>query len=372
MTSHRKNHLAHIKVEGFKSIKQLDLAMRSVNVLIGANGAGKSNFISIFTFLRYLSEGRLQHYVERHGFANTFFHFGTKQTAKIVFDLTVNINGYHVEFKHGINDDTLVFDHEYCTIEDSSRKFTIKGIRGESGLLPDGEADSIYVRNFTRDYLQQCKVYHFHDTGPAAGFKQAQPVCDNTFLAMDARNIGPFLKRIQDESPQSYREIVKTVQVVAPFFRDFYLQPQGAEGSKKILLRWLHKHHDTPFSANQLSDGMARFICLTTLFLQPEHLRPETTIIDEPELGLHPVALEVLADMIKLTAAKAAKNQVICSTQSIAFANHFEPEDCIVADQEKGVSVFRRLEREDLEDWLDEYGVGDLWDKNLVGGRPEW
>lgn len=369
MSEQQNTHLHQIKLKGFKSIKNLDLKMNPINILIGANGAGKSNFISLFTFLRNLSEGKLQTYAERQGYANTFFHFGSKTTPKIIIDIDIGNNGYHVEFVHGETNDTLVFDTEYCTVYSSSRQWHIKGKLGESGLLPGSEAVSNLVRQYTREYMQKCRVYHFHDTSPTAGFKQAKKLSSSTILNSDASNLAPFLRFLRDHHQSSYQEIVSTIKTVAPFFHDFHLEPSGEEGDESLLLRWIHRDYDIPFSANQLSDGTARFICMAVLFLQPERFRPSTIVLDEPELGLHPAALNVLAEIVK-TASK--KNQVICSTQSVAFANQFDPEDFIVVDQENGVSTFKRLDRKALEHWLEDYGMGDIWTKNLIGGRPEW
>lgn len=362
------NHLHHVKIKGFKSIKILDLNMRSINILIGANGAGKSNFISLFTFLRNLSEGKLQSYVEKNGFANTFFHFGAKHTPKITIDIDIGHNGYHVDFIHGEANDALVFENEFCTFSGSNRTYKIKGKLGESGLR-SGEAESEYVRDYTRTYMQKCRVYHFHDTGSTAGFKQAQKLSSSFSLQPDASNLAPFLRYLKSHHAKSYEEIVSAIQTVTPFFHDFHLEPQGEKGDESVLLRWIHREHDAPFSANQLSDGTARFICMATLFLQPDMSKPSTIVLDEPELGLHPAALDVLAEIIK---SVSKKTQVICSTQSVAFANQFAPEDFIVVDQKKGESTFKRLERSALEHWLEDYGMGDIWTKNLIGGRPEW
>lgn len=369
MTEQQNTHLHRVKIEGFKSIKQLDLAMNPINILIGANGAGKSNFISLFTFLRNLSDGKLQSYVEKNGFANTFFHFGAKKTPKIAIHINVGQNGYHVEFSHGEANDALVFENEYCTYSGSHKTFRIKGKLGESGLRPDAEADSEYVKKYTREYMQKCRVYHFHDTSPTAGFKQAQKLSASFALQSDASNLAPFLRFLKSSHYANYEEIVTAIQTVTPFFHDFYLEPQGEKGDESILLRWIHRDHDTPFSANQLSDGTARFICMATLFLQPDWSKPSTIVLDEPELGLHPAALDVLAEIIK---SVSKETQVICSTQSVAFANRFEPEDFIVVDQKKGESTFKRLERSKLGNWLEDYGMGDIWTKNLIGGRPEW
>ncbi len=318
-------------------------------------------------FLNQLSQGRLRTYVEQQGFANTFFHFGAKHTPKIGLKLDVGNNGYHVVFVHGANDDSLIFEEEFCTLTGSSMKWQVKGKLGESGLFP-GEKSS-HVREYTRKYLEDCRVYHFHDTSASAGFKQANELSASDYLYKDAKNLAPFLYRLRKDYPKTYQEIVSTIQTVTPFFHDFYLEPRGREGEEKILLKWLHRDHDETFSANQLSDGTARFICLATLFLQPQELQPNTIVLDEPELGLHPAALDVLTEIIKST---AKENQVICSTQSISFANLFAPEEFIVVDQEKGISSFRRLDKSSLNHWLEDYGMGDIWNKNLIGGRPEW
>ncbi|HFU75816.1 MAG TPA: ATP-binding cassette domain-containing protein [Arcobacter sp.] len=357
---HKTPHLGNISVKGYKSIKSLDLNMSAINILIGANGAGKSNFISLFSFLNQLSQGKLRIYVEQQGFANTFFHFGAKHTPKISLKLDIGNNGYHVVFVHGANDDSLIFEEESCTF--TSMSWQLQGKLGESGLLSESKAGF-------REYLENCRVYHFHDTSSSAGFKQANELNASDYLYKDAKNLASFLYRLRADYPKSYRDIVSTIQTVAPFFHDFYLEPRGRQGEEKILLKWLHRDHDETFSANQLSDGTARFICLTSLFLQPQELRPNTIVLDEPELGLHPASLEVLADMIKST---AKHNQVICSTQSISFANLFAPEEFIVVDQEKGISTFRRLDKSSLSHWLEDYGMGDIWNKNLIGGRPEW
>ena len=373
MPDNQNTHLENLTIKGFKSINSLDLVMKPVNILIGANGSGKSNFISIFTFLRNLSEGKLQNYVEKNGFANAFFHFGSKTTPLIEVDIDVGYNGYHVEFVHGVGDDRLVFKREYCRIRSSPNKWVIKGSKGESGLLLGSEAKSDYVRGYTKGYLDKCRVYHFHDTGATAGFKQASDLGASDYLYSNANNIAAFLYRLKTSKDQefqkSYVDIIESIKTVAPYFHDFYLEPRGSENEEKILLKWLHRDHEEPFSANQLSDGTARFICMATLFLQPLVLRPKSIVLDEPELGLHPAALEVLAELVK---SASKENQVICSTQSVTFANQFEANDFIVVDQEKGASTFKRVDGEALKDWLEDYAMGDIWTKNIIGGRPEW
>lgn len=375
MADYKNAYLKHVEVYGFKSIKELNLEMAPINLLIGANGSGKSNFISLFTFFQSLSQGKLQNYVEKNGYAAAFFHFGPKITPQIEIDIAFGNNSYHVTFDHSANDDSLVFGSEYCTYVESKKQFSVKGLRGESGLIEHAEADSVFVRDYTRKYLKECRVYHFHDTGETAAYKRAIDVSAADFLYTDAGNIAAFLYRLKSSDDAAYRnsysEIVDAVKTVSPYFHDFYLEPVNhpKRNSASLLLKWLHRDHDEPFSANQLSDGSARFICMATLFLQPAELRPELIILDEPELGLHPAALEVLADIVKV---KSRESQVICSTQSVVFANQFQASDFIVVDLKRGVSSFNRVEEEELKEWLQEYAMGDIWAKNLIGGRPEW
>ena len=222
---------------------------------------------------------------------------------------------------------------------------------------------------YTKEHLQRFRVYHFHDTSDQAKFKKKSSLTDYHYLEKNAANIAPFLYHLKMNHGRDYQQIVSAIQSVAPFFHDFYLEPSGREGDESILLRWIHTKHENPFSANILSDGTARFICLAVLFLQPAKYRPDIIILDEPELGLHPAALNILADIIRVT---SKETQVICSTQSVTFSNSFAPEDFIIVEAKDGVSTFERPKKESLQQWLEDYGMGDIWAKNLIGGRPQW
>lgn len=215
--------------------------------------------------------------------------------------------------------------------------------------------------------IKNWRVYHFHDTSDSAYVKQLQGINDNIEMADDARNLAAFLYRLRETAPAAYQRIVKTVQMAAPYFNDFVLRPNPLN-PEKISLEWKADGSDVPFIAAQLSDGTLRFICLATLFLQPVELQPETILIDEPELGLHPYAIQLLASMIK----KAAKErQIIVSTQSVELLNEFQAEDVLVVEHKHKSTTFKRVDEEKLAVWLeDDYTLGDLWKHNLLGGRP--
>jgi len=150
---------------------------------------------------------------------------------------------------------------------------------------------------------------------------------------------------------------------MAPFIEDFVLEPDYS--GKNIRLGWKEYDKDFEFSADQLSDGTLRAIALTTLLLQPN--LPNLICIDEPELGLHPNAINVLADLLKKASTKA---QIIVSTQSPALIDNFEMENIIVSDRINGSSQFRRLQEKEYENWLEEYSLSQLWESNLIGGKP--
>lgn len=213
---------------------------------------------------------------------------------------------------------------------------------------------------------QNWRVYHFHDTGKGARVKQEHNISNNKMLLYDAANLAAFLYRLKNFFKPNYEEIVETIRLVAPYFDDFVLEPQ--EGNEEqIVLRWRQTGCEDVFNASQLSDGTLRFICLTTLLLQPHELQPATIIVDEPELGLHPYAITIFSELVRQL---SNEKQIIISTQSVELLNEFDVEDVIVVDRSDTGSEFRRLDPEQLKLWLDgDYTLGDLWKKNVLGGR---
>lgn len=354
--------LDRIQIEGFKSIRQLDLELNNLNILIGANGAGKSNFIEVFRLLREIVNKRLQFYVQQSGGANGLLHFGRKITNAVHIRFEFEHDYYEAKLESS-NDDTVFFADEYW--KKGRNQFTGGGNR-ESFLFHSEIADDEFTS--AKEVLQTLtnwQVYHFHDTSDSAPVKKTHDLNDNEYLRPDASNLAAFLYLLQEKHAHAYRQIVETIRLAAPFFDDFNLRPNPLN-EDKIRLEWREKNSDAYFDASFLSDGTLRFMCLATLLLQPN--LPSTILIDEPELGLHPFALTLLASMLR---SAATRTQVIVSTQSVSLVNQFSLEDIIVVDRIEGESQFKRLEAEPLEVWLEDYGMGDLWEKNVIGGRPQ-
>lgn len=364
--------LENITIQGFKSISSIQsLNLKPINIVIGPNGSGKSNFIGVFSFLHAIREGRLQDYVAKAGGANRVLHFGSKVTGKL--HLRIAFAGQTNQYSIGLEPtetDELVASTEFTYFWNKAYPnpigYLVPRNGKEAGI--SNEKISNPVSQYVRDHLDKWRVYHFHDTSVSSPMKKTMDVNDNRFLRPDGSNIAGFLYYLQQKHEASYDIIKRTVQRVAPFFEDFLLAPQKLN-PEKIRLEWRHKGSDDYFDASSLSDGTLRFIALTTLFLQPDAYRPSVILVDEPELGLHPYAITLLASLIKQA---SIKTQVIISTQSPLLLDHFEPEDVLVAERVDGGTTLTRLESsENLDKWLEEYSLGQLWEKNELGGRPK-
>lgn len=358
--------LSRIEVEGFKSIRELKLDLRPLNILIGSNGSGKSNFISLFKLLNQAVEQQFQLSVRQGGGANALLHYGRRKTSQIRVLLMFEQNGYECVWVP-TNDDALIFKEERGYFHDFryprpySEGYTVTL---QESVLPTVAKERGRIPGYVLERLKSWKVYHFHDTSDSAPVKATGDINDNFYFRSDAANLAPFLFNLQKIHPKSFDSIRDTVRMVVPFFDDFILRPVP-ENQTKIRLEWKERESDYPFLAHHLSDGTLRFICLATLLLQP-HL-PSTILIDEPELGLHPYAITVLASLMQ---SAATRTQVIATTQSISLLNEFSPEDLIVVNRRDGQSTFEHPNQDYLVEWLKAYSLGDLWEKNVLGGRP--
>lgn len=364
------NAINTLSISGFKSIRKLDeLSLSNLNVLIGANGAGKSNFVSYFRMLSEIVEGRLQLWCSKHGSADRILSYGVKETASLSTSVRFGDNGYDMELVPTVDgaftfqSETLYFDGPYYGVTRPNL-----GIgHSESHLRKETQGGtSQKIATYCYQSISRWKIYHFHDTSDTAGMKRLCAVHDNEHLRIDASNLAAFLYRLQSEQPDVYNQIRKTVRLAVPFFDDFVLKPMTLPSEEQqIRLLWKQQDSDYALWPSQLSDGSIRFICLVTALLQPNP--PSTIIIDEPELGLHPYAITLLGALVR---SAAKRTQVIISTQSVPLLNEFDISDLIVVERERGASVFKRLDKADFERWLEDYTVGELWEKNILGGRP--
>ncbi|MDQ5920976.1 MAG: Chromosome segregation protein [Pseudomonadota bacterium] len=384
------NFIKYIELENYKSIKKLGLDLTNLNVLIGANGAGKSNLISFFSFLQQMLKENLRAYVADKGGQDAFLYYGSKVSKYIAANLQLTDDGrfgnedeiIHYSFKlFPTVQNIFRFDNEevrcgdYYTSNLCSDEFEYYKYNNEYethlvGLYPieyEGDMGDLseeqWLKGFIQENFDYVQVFHFHDTSDTSPIKQPVADNDNLYLRSDGANVAAIIKLIHDTYPDYYRLLLDTVRMVVPDFHDFV----NREGSF-ISLEWFNKNNvDIPWKAYYLSDGSLRFITLATLLLMPAKLQPHTIIIDEPELGLHPSAIHILSGLIKRA---SQERQVIISTQSPTLLSNFNLENIIVVDKHGKSSEFKRLNKEELAVWMEDFTLPQLWEMNILGGRP--
>jgi predicted ATPase len=375
--------LTQICLNGYKSIgaKDTTIELGDITILLGANGVGKSNLISFFNLLYHIVNGSLQTHVAAEGYADTFLYLGQKQTqsihAHLTFEHEESVCTYQLSLMHGAGDKLLI-QKETVTYQQNHTELSftapISTAERESNLLSmarQGKPESAITQLLGMVFrlLDNCKVYHFQDTSVHAKVRQQGYIEDNRLLHADANNLAAFLYRLKENSHtySDYQKIVRYITMAMPQFGDFDLFPNG-QNQRYISLNWHEANHlNYLFGSHQISDGSLRFMCLATLLLQPAHLLPRIIVLDEPELGLHPSAIAYLNAMV-FTASQHA--QIIIATQSPRLVDEAEVNSIVVVERVDNASVFVRKREEDLADWLEEYSLSELWEKNVIGGLP--
>lgn len=368
-------HMSNIKlksftIKGYKSIESIEaFKPNAINVLIGPNGSGKSNFISFFKFLSWMlnSNGKLQEYVSFLGGANDILYDGVDITKSIDAEIQIQTDKGINEYKFSLmfaKPDRLVFKEEkYRYRKDNAsleEKWRSCGVGHEEAQLPivsNKTAGSII------NLLKKFIVYQFHNTSDTSPMRLKWSASDGRWLKQNGDNLASFLFRIKNEDKQYYFRIVKFLRSILPFFDDFDLYDEFGQ----VLLRWKEKGTNKVFNAGQASDGMLRCIALVSLLAQNPNDLPAVLFLDEPELGLHPSAIDLVTGLIK---AASYHCQVFVATQSVSMVNNFELEDLVIIERKGHASVYSRPDKEAVKTYLEEFTTGEIWEKNIIGGRP--
>ena len=375
--SRLRGRIETVTIRGFRSLENIEnLKLPQLTVLIGSNGAGKSNFIRFFDMLGWMLRGQnLQEFIARNGYGDDQLFMGARKTpridAEICIETNLGYNDYRFGLAHVTAGDILIFvDEAYRysnRIKGGNARWTVLNSAGfkEAGILEaaqssQGNQTAATVVNL----LKRCTIYQFHDTSSKANIKLPWDITDNFWLRSDGANLAAVLLRLQENDITRYKLITRQISRVLPTFGDFVLQP--AYG--KVELRWRGKYGDKTFGAHLTSDGSLRLFCLLTLLNLPKEALPDVLFLDEPELGLHPHAITLVSEMLKRL---KHDRQVIIATQSPYMVDCFDLEDVIVADLKGGATSLRTMPRAQYQEWLDdEYQVSDIWLKEMIGAAP--
>ncbi len=381
--------LRHLSASGFRSLRDVRLRdLPRCGVLIGANGSGKSNFLALLQMVAHVGSHSLSRYVGQSGGARSQLFRGTTVSRAIhvcaEFENERDWVAYDVELRPAPKD-RLVFENERAGRRTAAAQdyewISLGSGHFESGLTRERSAHPV-VRGVSHA-LRHLSYFHVHDTSPTSPMRSASRVRDARYLRSDGSNLAAYIHALKTspdaEFAAAWRRIIGLVRRIAPFVKDLSPAPlhptpttlpaeldEAEEPSESVLLDWIDDC-DQVFGSSHLSDGTLRAIALVTALAQPTSRRPRVIAIDEPELGLHPAALNVLSELMR---SVSATSQVIVATQSPALLDHFMPDETIVTERVDGATDFRRLDSGELAAWLGEYTLSELFDKNVLGGRP--
>lgn len=375
--------LTRLEVRGFRSLREVRLDLGELNVLIGPNGAGKSNLLAVLRMIALMRTGSLRRYVGEQGGASSLLHYGPSFTRELNLRLTFDAsekakNGYFARLGYAAGNGFTLLD-EMVTYQRTDRQRPIEvplGSGHAESLLaaeePPAGLDEIAQDTLkkTRTFVSRIGYFHFHDTSPTSPLRQSSRPAENRYLRSDGSNLAAFLYRLrrsEGEDRHSWNLFVALVGQIAPFIKSLepdFIDPDNP--GSHLMLYWTD-HRDYRFDVHDLSDGTLRAIALLAALAQPEKTLPKFIAIDEPELGLHPAAIGILASLLRSVSTRA---QILLATQSPALLDEFAPEEVAVIETRAGESTIRRLEPDALAAWLDDYSLAQLYDKNILGGRP--
>lgn len=402
--------LTNIEIEGFRSLRHVKLDLTGLTVLIGPNGSGKSNLLDAFALMAEAATGRLSDGIAKRGGINTLlsrhgeekifwgFEFAPEgeflsEGAPVFYKLQLRPVGAlpFVWFEQVSKD--AIPPHStplYLMHRDKQKPMTMfrsirTGLKEELNLqeqLKQAESKEIesqselaifQVKDQTTyptpykllRHLENWMLYRPIRVDSDAPVRSPQLARAGFHLFPDGSNLSSVLQAIQSQHPAIWDEICEILKNVYDDFRYLSFPAEGGDG--KILLRWWEYpfEKDYGFSANLLSDGTLRLLSLLAILKTPDP--PPLICIDEPEVGLHPDWIKLVAELLE---SAATRTQVIVTTHSPELVSHIRPQHVVVVEKEEGATTLSRLSEDELADWLDKFRLGDLWLAGHIGGRP--
>ena len=370
------NVIESVRIKGFRSFADMELEnLPQMTVLVGANGSGKSNLIQFFEMMGWMLDMHsLRTYVARRGGADDHLFGGRKITSSVKAEIAVRTGEGRADYRFELaytDDDRFVFTEEAYRFTATGQPADApwKRIDGsdhrEAKITDKTTGDGVRPRTARAlvDLFRRCPIYQFHDTSFDSRMKISSDATDAGRLRGDGANLAAVLLLLERKDRPRLDLICQYIGLAVPGFDRFQIEEQYG----KVLLRWKIKGMDKTVGAHQTSDGTLRFVTLVTLLNLPAHLLPDVLLLDEPELGLHPAAITVIGSMIDTV---AMDRQAIVATQSPQLVDNFRLDEIVVLEPGEDRTTVRRFTEAEYAHWLDEYSTGELWMKNVLGGRP--
>ena len=367
-----------VRIRGFRSLADVELAgIPKAAVLIGANGSGKSNFIRFFEMLSWMLIRQLGEFIERQGGADDQLYGGSRSTARLDGEIELHTSQGQNDYQFALSyahPDRFFFSEERFRfkrhrLQAEAQWQHFDGGHREAKIVEAAQSDDYPRINKNTALvivrlLRNCSVYQFHDTSDESNFKKKWDAKENNYLRRHGGNLAAVLRRLEQEDIRRYETICRHIGRILPVFDRFAIE----ENYGRVSLSWKAKGTDKTFGAHLTSDGSLRFFALVTLLNLPPEMLPNILLLDEPELGLHPAAIALIGGMIK---SLAEDRQVIVATQSPLLVDAFGLDEVFVLELRDGRTEVRKLSPDDYQVWLDDnFTSGELWQKNLFGGRP--
>ncbi len=382
--------LEHISIQGYRRLLSLNLEMRPLAVIVGANGVGKTSLLEVFSLLAASAKGQLESKISEYGGLNEILTRDKAQ--KIEFSLHTRLPNhdpleYILQVKpqgpfYEIGLETLTQNEvssrrsSYYSPHISSHGADVQYYDSEretGGPLRPNWQYNRYETSLSqvpkmfaepenlRQKLASCTFYGALNVLPNSPVRLPQPMRPVTLPGVNGEDLVVCLYYLRETDPDRFEVIEDTLKSAFPDFEKLSFPPVAAG---TLAMTWKDRNFSQPFYMNQLSEGTLRFLWLTTLLLSRD--LTAITLIDEPEVSLHPQLLSLLADLLR---DASQRTQLIVATHADRLVRALQPNEILVADQENGVTTMKWGDALDLERWLADYTMDELWGMNIFGGR---
>jgi predicted ATPase len=391
MNTENKYQIKRIRISGFRRLADIDLNLKEKRfmVLIGANGVGKTSFLDAMTTLSASASGQLNTTLSRFGGISSILTRGKRDKLTFAVDLEVPGNYKPLEYElslaprgagYAIIRETLSQQRDgysekgpFMHINSSESDIQYYETEAEKLIRPDWSYDTLETSlaqvpkmyrqpEELRRILSTATQYHVLDVGPRAPVKLPQPMKPATLPGPDGEDLVSYLYYLRETERNRFDIIIDSLKAAFPDFEEMTFPPAA---SGMLTMTWKDRNFTKPLAIHELSEGTLRFLWLVALLQSPN--LSTVTMIDEPEVSLHPELLSLLADLMR---EASQHTQLIVATHSDRFIRFLKPEEVVVMDiDENGCTKTTWADQLNLDHWLADYSLDEIWQMGSLGGR---